>query len=257
MLEVRDVETYYGSSYVLQGVSLDVPDGSLVALLGRNGVGKTTLVRSIMGLTPAASGSIVLAGVDITATPTHLITRMGVGLVPQGRLIFPTLTVEENLMIGVDPSHQDDWTLGRVYSLFPNLAARRRNRGSQLSGGEQQMLAIGRALMTNPRLLLLDEPSEGLAPMLVRQVAETIRRLRSKGMSILLVEQNLHLALELADRVYIMTKGRVVYEGLPDELAGDDRTKEEQLGIGGEQGPDFGAGFDGVLPKALSEQSET
>ena len=239
MLEVRDVETYYGSSYVLQGVSLDVPDRSLVALLGRNGVGKTTLVRSIMGLTPAASGSVVLDGVDITATPTHLITRRGVGLVPQGRLIFPTLTVEENLTIGVRPSHPGDWTLDRVCSLFPNLAVRRRNRGSQLSGGEQQMLAIGRALMTNPRLLLLDEPSEGLAPMLVRHVAETIRRLRSEGMSILLVEQNLHLALELADKVYIMTKGRVVYEGLPDELARDDRIKEQELGIGGEGGPDL------------------
>jgi branched-chain amino acid transport system ATP-binding protein len=239
MLEVRDVETYYGSSYVLQGVSLDVPDRSLVALLGRNGVGKTTLVRSIMGLTPAASGSIALDGVDITATPTHLITRRGVGLVPQGRLIFPTLTVEENLTIGVRPSRPGDWTLDRVCSLFPNLAVRRRNRGSQLSGGEQQMLAIGRALMTNPRLLLLDEPSEGLAPMLVRQVAETIRRLRNEGMSILLVEQNLHLALELADKVYIMTKGRVVYEGLPDELARDDRIKEQELGIGGEGGPDL------------------
>jgi branched-chain amino acid transport system ATP-binding protein len=188
-----------------------VPDRSLVALLGQNGVGKTTLVRSIMGLTPAASGSIVLGGIDITATPTHLITRMGVGLVPQGRLVFPTLTVEENLMIGVRASHQGDWILDRVCFLFPNLAARSRNRGSQLSGGELQMLAIGRALMTNPRLLLLDEPSEGLAPMLVRQVAETIRQLRSQGMSILLVEQNLHLALE----------------------------KEQELGIGGEGGPDL------------------
>jgi len=235
MLEVRGVETFYGSSYVLQGVSLDVPDRSLVALLGRNGVGKTTLVRSITGLTPAASGAILLDGVDITATPTHLITRMGVGLVPQGRLIFPTLTVEENLTIGVRPSRRGDWTLDRVCALFPNLAARRGNRGSQLSGGEQQMLAIGRALMTNPSLLLLDEPSEGLAPMLVRQVADTIRRLRSEGMSILLVEQNLHLALEVADRVYIMTKGRVVYEGLPDELAKDEQTKAQQLGIGGER----------------------
>jgi branched-chain amino acid transport system ATP-binding protein len=235
MLEVRDIETYYGSSYVLQGVSLDVPDRSLVALLGRNGVGKTTLVRSIMGLTPAAAGSIVLAGVDITAAATHRITRMGVGLVPQGRLIFPTLTVEENLTIGVRPSRQGDWTLERAFALFPHLAARRRNRGNQLSVGEQQMLAIGRALMTNPRLLLLDEPSEGLAPMLVRQVAQTIRRLRTEGMSILLVEQNLRLALELADTVYIMTKGRVVYEGLPDQLAKDERTKEQLLGIGGER----------------------
>jgi len=235
MLEVRGVETYYGSSYVLQGVSVDVPDRALVALLGRNGVGKTTLVRSIMGLTPAASGSILLAGVNITATATHLITRMGVGLVPQGRFIFPTLTVEENLTIGVRASSQGDWTLERVFALFPHLAARRKNRGNQLSGGEQQMLAIGRALMTNPRLLLLDEPSEGLAPMLVRQVADTVRRLRTEGMAILLVEQNLRLALELADRVYIMTKGRVVYEGLPAELARDERTKEVHLGIGSEQ----------------------
>jgi len=240
MLEVRDVETYYGSSYVLQGVSLAVWDRSLIALLGRNGVGKTTLVRSITGLTPAASGSIVFDGVDITATPTHLITRMGVGLVPQGRLIFPTLTVEENLTIGVRSGRKGEWTLDRIYTLFPNLEARSRNRGNQLSGGELQMLAIGRALMTNPSLLLLDEPSEGLAPMLVRQVAETIRRLRSEGMSILLVEQNLHVALELADKVYIMTKGRVVYEGLPEELGRDEQTKEQELGIGAEQGADPG-----------------
>ena len=233
MLRVREVETYYGSSYVLQGASLEVADGSLVALLGRNGVGKTTLVRSIMGLTPAASGSIVFDEVDITAAPTHVIARMGVGLVPQGRMIFPTLTVEENLTLGARCSGSDGWTLDRIWALFPNLAARRSNRGTELSGGEQQMLAIGRALMTSPRLLLLDEPSEGLAPMMVRQVAETIHRLRNEGMSILLVEQNLRLALQLADKVYIMTKGRVVYEGLPDELAKDERTQAQQLGIGG------------------------
>ena len=232
MLRVREVETYYGSSYVLQGASLEVADGSLVALLGRNGVGKTTLVRSIMGLTPAASGSIVFDEVDITAAPTHVIARMGVGLVPQGRMIFPTLTVEENLTLGARPG-SDGWTLDRIWALFPNLAARRSNRGTELSGGEQQMLAIGRALMTSPRLLLLDEPSEGLAPMTVRQVAETIHRLRNEGMSILLVEQNLRLALQLADKVYIMTKGRIVYEGLPDELAKDERTQAQQLGIGG------------------------
>ena len=235
MLEVRDVETYYGSSYVLQGVTLDVPDRALVGLLGRNGVGKTTLVRSIMGLTPAAAGAIVLAGVNITATATHRITRMGVGLVPQGRMIFPTLTVEENLTIGVRAAAQGPWTLERVFALFPHLAARRRNRGNQLSGGEQQMLAIGRALMTDPKLLLLDEPSEGLAPLLVRQVADTIRQLRAEGMAILLVEQNLRLALALADKVYIMTKGRVVYEGLPDQLDQDERTKEQLLGIGTER----------------------
>jgi branched-chain amino acid transport system ATP-binding protein len=233
MLDVRSVETYYGSSYVLQGVSLDVPDRSLVALLGRNGAGKSTLVRSIMGLTPAASGSISFDGVDITALSTHLISRMGVGLVPQGRMIFPTLTAQENLTIGVRSSGRDGRMLDRVWALFPNLAARRSNRGSQLSGGEQQMLAIGRALATNPRLLLLDEPSEGLAPMLVRQIAETIRQLRTEGMSILLVEQNLGLALELADKVCIMSKGRVVYAGLPRELAKDERAKEQHLGIGG------------------------
>jgi branched-chain amino acid transport system ATP-binding protein len=235
MLEARGVETYYGSSYILQGVSLDVPDQSLVALLGRNGVGKTTLVRSITALTPAAGGTISLNGVNITAKPTNVITKMGVGLVPQGRWIFPTLTVEENLTVGARGSGKDGWTLDRVYSLFSNLANRRKNRGNQLSGGEQQMLAIGRALMTNPKLLLLDEPSEGLAPIIVRQVAETIRKLRGEGMSILLVEQNLRLALEFADKIYIMTKGRVVYEGLPAELDKDEKAKELYLGIGGEK----------------------
>jgi branched-chain amino acid transport system ATP-binding protein len=235
MLRVRDVETYYGRSYVLQGVSLEVPDRSLVAVLGRNGVGKTTLVRSIMGLTPPAAGSVELDGVELSAMPANLIARLGVALVPQGRMIFPTLSVAENLTIGVRPGARGGWTLERVYGLFPNLATRARNRGNELSGGEQQMLAIGRALLTNPRLLLLDEPSEGLAPILVRQVAETIRHLRSEGMSILLVEQNLRLALEFADKVHIMTKGRMAYEGLPADLASDEQTKEQLLGIGTER----------------------
>jgi branched-chain amino acid transport system ATP-binding protein len=236
MLEVREVETYYGKSYVLQGVSLDVPDRSLVAILGRNGVGKTTLIRSIMGLTPAAAGRIRFDGLDITGMPANLIARRGVAWVPQGRMIFPTLTVEENLTVGVHASPRGAWTLDRIYGLFPNLSTRAHHRGNELSGGEQQMLAIGRALMTNPKLLLLDEPSEGLAPMLVRQVAETIRRLRMEGMAILLVEQNLHLALEFADKVYIMIKGRVAYEGLPADVARDEQTKEQLLGIGSEQG---------------------
>ncbi len=235
MLEVRDIETYYGRSYVLQGVSLVVPDRSLIAVLGRNGVGKTTLIRSITGLTPPASGTIRFDGVDIAGKPANVVARMGVGLVPQGRMVFPTLTVEENLTIGVRPSNKGPWTLDRVYSLFPNLKRRARNRGNELSGGEQQMLAIGRALMTNPRLLLLDEPSEGLAPMLVREVAETIRRLRGEGIAILLVEQNIRLALEFADKVHIMTKGRVAYEGLPADLANDEQTKEQLLGIGTER----------------------
>lgn len=231
-LRVIDVETYYGDSYVLQGVSLEVPSGSLVALMGRNGVGKTTLIRSIMGLTPARSGKILLDDVDITRLRTDAIARMGVGLVPQGRHVFPSLTVKENLLIGVRGGMQGGWTLDKIYELFPNLAARERHRGNQLSGGEQQMVAIGRALMTNPRLLLMDEPSEGLAPLLVQQVGQVIRRLREKGISILLVEQNLHLALDLAEKIYIMVKGKIVYEGLPEELDRDDTVKRTYLGIG-------------------------
>lgn len=233
-LQVIDVETYYGDSYVLQGVSLEVPDGGLIALMGRNGVGKTTLIRSIMGLTPARSGKILLDDVDITRLRTDTIARMGMGLVPQGRHVFPSLTVKENLLIGVrrGSQTQDGWTLDRIYELFPNLAARERHRGNQLSGGEQQMVAIGRALMTNPRLLLMDEPSEGLAPLLVQQVGRVIRRLRDQGISILLVEQNLRLALDLADKIYIMVKGRVVWEGLPAELDRDEVVKRTYLGIG-------------------------
>lgn len=231
MLEVRDVETYYESSYVLQGVSLDVPDGLLVAVLGRNGVGKTTLIRTVMGLTPPASGKIDFDGRDITRAAPESVAHAGIGLVPQGRMIFPTLTVEENLLIGARDGAGTGWGLDRVYDLFPNLTQRKTNRGSQISGGEQQMLAIGRALMTNPRLLLLDEPSEGLAPLLVREIARAIKEARGEGLSVLLVEQKLRFALELADYVYVMSKGRIVFQGEPHSLANDRSAQEEFLGV--------------------------
>lgn len=231
MLEVRDVETYYESSYVLQGVSLDVPDSLLVAVLGRNGVGKTTLVRTLMGLTPPASGKIDFDGRDITRAAPESVAHAGIGLVPQGRMIFPTLTVEENLLIGARDGAGTGWGLDRVYDLFPNLTQRKMHRGSEISGGEQQMLAIARALMTNPRLLLLDEPSEGLAPLLVREIARAIKEARGQGLSVLLVEQKLQFALDLADYVYVMSKGRIVFQGEPDSLASDRSAQEEFLGI--------------------------
>ncbi|GBD28530.1 High-affinity branched-chain amino acid transport ATP-binding protein LivF [bacterium HR31] len=230
-LRVEDVHTYYGDSYVLQGVSLRVAPGQLVAVLGRNGVGKTTLIRSVVGFTPPRSGRIRFRGTDITHLPSHVIARMGVGLVPQGRRIFPSLTVEENLVVAARPDSGDAWTLGRVYELFPRLRERAHHRGNKLSGGEQQMLAIARALMTNPKLLLMDEPSEGLAPKLVLDLAETLVQLKERGLSILMVEQNLPLALRLADYVYVMSKGTVVFEGTPDEVRRAEAVRQRYLGV--------------------------
>jgi branched-chain amino acid transport system ATP-binding protein len=231
MLTVSDLETYYGSSYVLQGISIEVPDGTLVSVLGRNGVGKTTLVKTIIGLVAARSGTVTFDDADISHWAPEDIARRGIAFVPQGRMIFPTLTVEENLLIGARQTEYGDWTIDRVYDLFSNLAARKNNRGTQLSGGEQQMLAIGRALMTNPKLLLLDEPSEGLAPLLVQQVSEAINVARGPGVSVLLVEQKLRFALNLSDRVYLMTKGKVVYEGDPSQLSRDKEAQERYLGL--------------------------
>ncbi len=230
-LRVEDVHTYYGDSYVLQGVSLRVASGQLVAVLGRNGVGKTTLVRSVVGFTPPRRGRVWLLGEEITHRPSHVIARMGVGLVPQGRRIFPSLTVEENLVVAGRPSGGNGWTLERVYELFPRLRERAGHRGGKLSGGEQQMLAIGRALMTNPKLLVMDEPSEGLAPKLVLDLAHTLLRLKERGLSILMVEQNLPLALRLADSVYVMSKGTVVFEGTPDELRRAEGVRQRYLGV--------------------------
>jgi branched-chain amino acid transport system ATP-binding protein len=231
MLIIDQIHTYYGHSHVLQGVSLQVQPGETVALLGRNGVGKSTTINSIIGFTPPRRGRIGLFGTDATAWPPHRVARLGVGLVPQDRGIFPTLTTRENLMLAAREAEHHGWTLDQVLALFPPLAARLKNLGSQLSGGEQQMLAIARALMTNPRLLLLDEPSEGLAPVFVTEIRQIIDQLRQEGLSILLVEQNLPLALTVSDRIYVMSKGRIVFEGTPAELGQQTELMHRYLGV--------------------------
>jgi branched-chain amino acid transport system ATP-binding protein len=230
LLVVEDIHTYYGASYVLQGVSLSVEQGSVIALLGRNGVGKTTTIRSIIGFTPARRGRIVFKGADITREPTYAIARRGVGLVPQGRRIFGSLTVEEQITLGAD-RRQARWVLERLYGLFPRLNERRRQRAITLSGGEQSMLSIGRALLMNPDLLLLDEPTEGLAPLVVDQVAATIQELKREQQTILLVEQDLSLALELADYLYIMNKGAIVFKGKPEDLRENHGVQSQFLGV--------------------------
>ena len=232
MLEVTDLHTYYGESHVLQGVSLAVGPGEVVGILGRNGMGKTTLIRSIIGFTPPRRGTVRFKGADITRWPSFRAVERGMGLVPQGRRVFPTLTVRENLEVAYrNRPPSVPWTLERVYAMFPRLSERARNRANKLSGGEQQMLAIGRALMTNPDLLLMDEPTEGLAPLLVREVGRAIGELKRQGLSILLVEQNLPLALSLADRVHILSRGQIVHTCSPAELAADDAVKSRYLGV--------------------------
>jgi len=219
-LEARGIHTYYGKSHVLNGVGLSVAMGEIVALLGRNGAGKTTTLRSLIGLTPAREGTIRIFGHETRAWPPFRIAGLGVGYVPEGRRIFPNLTVEENLL--VPAARSGAWDLPRVYELFPRLRQRRANLGSQLSGGEQEMLAVGRALMLNPRLLLLDEPSQGLAPLVVADLFEVIASMRGSGIAVLLVEQNVRAAVQVADRVYVMDDGRVVYEGQAREFGGDE-----------------------------------
>ena len=236
MLEVRDIHTYYGDSYVLQGVSLKAEHGTVVAVLGRNGMGKTTLMRSIIGFTPPRRGQLWFKGVDITGLPPYRIARMGMGIIPQGRRIFPSLSVRENLDIAArrqsaKGSANKRWTLVRVFGLFPRLQERLLHSGGALSGGEQQMLASARALIGNPDFLLLDEPTEGLAPLLVRELGRVIRQLKEEGLSMLLVEQNLPFALQLADYVYVMSKGRIVYESPPHILAQNEEMKARHLGI--------------------------
>ena len=233
MIEVRDLHTYRGINYVLQGVSLTIADGVCTVLLGRNGMGKTTLVHSIMGLLRPRSGAITLGTEaqgteDLVGRAPFQIAQRGIALIPQGRRIFPSLTVEENLTLG---ARGGAWTLDRVYDLFGQLKQRRRNRGGQLSGGEQQMLAIGRALLTNPSLLLMDEPSEGLAPVIVEQIGEIIAGLRRDGLSIFLVEQNYGLAIDSADLIHILSNGRVVWHGTASELDRTAEVREAHLGI--------------------------
>jgi branched-chain amino acid transport system ATP-binding protein len=229
MLSVQDVHTYYGDSYILQGVDLDVSAGQVVALLGRNGVGKTTLARSIIGLTPARRGRILYNETDITRMPAHTIARLGIGLVPQGRRVFRSLSVKEHLQ--VTARGEGLWNFDKVVGLFPNLANRMRSLAGKLSGGEQQMLAAGRALVGNPGLLLMDEPTEGLAPLMVRELGRTIAQLKAAGTAILLIEQQLAFALRYADVVFIMSKGRIVHRCTPAELAADADTKARYLGV--------------------------
>ncbi|HET9855330.1 MAG TPA: ABC transporter ATP-binding protein [Methylomirabilota bacterium] len=228
MLEVDAIHTYYGESHVLHGVSLRVAPGEAVALLGRNGAGKTTAIRSIVGFTPPRAGRVRFEGQAIERWPAYRIARRGLALVPQGRRIFAPLSVRENLLLG---ARAPGWTLERVFGLFPRLRERQGQLGGTLSGGEQQMLAIGRALLTNGRLLLLDEPSEGLAPVIVREIGAILTALKAERLSLLLVEQNYHLALRVADRVYVMNKGQIVYEGTPAGLEADEEVKRRYLGV--------------------------
>jgi branched-chain amino acid transport system ATP-binding protein len=234
-LLVEDVHTFYGDSYVLQGVSLSLRKGSVAAVLGRNGVGKTTLMRTIIAFTPARRGRVVYAGRDITHLPAYRIAQAGVALVPQGRRIFASLSVRENLDIANGRSSggrgTSDWTRETVLELFPSLAERLSNRAATLSGGEQQMLAIGRALVANPRLMLMDEPTEGLSPYVVDEIKELIMGLKRRGLSILLVEQNVEFAFAVADLVYVMDKGRIVGTLTPAELAANEAMLETYLGM--------------------------
>ena len=228
-LEVEGVHTYYGESHVLQGVSLRVDPGEVLAILGRNGMGKTTLIRTIIGFTPPREGRVLYEGTEITRLPPFRMVALGMALVPQGRRVFPSLSVRENL--DVARRGEGRWSLEQVYALFPRLRERAGNRANKLSGGEQQMLAIGRALMSNPDLLLMDEPTEGLAPLLVREVGRVISELKRSGLSILLVEQNLALALSVADRVHVLSRGQIVHTGTPAELMRNDDVKTRYLGV--------------------------
>jgi branched-chain amino acid transport system ATP-binding protein len=237
VIEVQDLHTYRGINYVLQGVNLRIDDAACTVLLGRNGMGKTTLVNTIMGLLRPRQGAIMLDDEELVGKMPFQIARRGLALVPQGRRIFGSLTAEENLTLAArTPANGDGdrgraWTLERIYDLFPNLKERRRTMGGQLSGGEQQMLAIGRALLTNPRLLLMDEPSEGLAPVIVERIGEVLADLRRSGLGIFLVEQNYGLAIESADIVYILSNGQVVWQGTAAELEGADSVRETHLGV--------------------------
>src|SRR5688500_4741886 len=235
LLSVREIHTYYGDSYVLQGVSLEVPAGAIVAILGRNGMGKTTLIRSVAGLTPPREGEVTLRGRSMRGCPAYAVAQQGVALVPQGRRIFRSLTVRETLMLPTSAlarARPGRWNLAAVLEEFPQLAARIGHLGNSLSGGEQQMLAVGRALMANPDLILMDEPSEGLSPKLVEHVGDIMRRMRELGHAILLVEQNFALAMSVADHVYVLSAGRFVFEGSPGELQGARDILDQYVGVG-------------------------
>jgi branched-chain amino acid transport system ATP-binding protein len=232
MLELKNVHAFYGLGHILHGLSLSVSEGEVVALLGRNGAGKTTTLRSITGLTPPKSGQVLYKGAEISGLGPHVISRKGIAMVPETRDIFSYLTVKENLAIGERRGSR--WQMDSVLERFPGLKTRLGHKGRELSGGEQEMLAIARALMTGPELLLLDEPSQGLAPLVVSAVMDTIRELKSQRVSMLLVEQNAEMALQLADRVYVIDHGTVVFEGAPAQLRADANITATYLGVGGE-----------------------
>jgi len=227
------LHTYYGKSHILQGVNLEVAEGKITALLGRNGAGKTTTLRSLMGLTPPRQGRVTIFGADTTRWPTYRIAAAGVGYVPEGRRIFANLSVDENLKVPLERA--GPWTAQRIYELFPRLAQRKLNRGRQLSGGEQEMLSIGRALLLNPKLLMLDEPSQGLAPLVVREVFRIVSQMRTEGISVLLVEQNAMMSLEIADHAYVLDDGAVVYSGPARELAADEARVRALAGASAEE----------------------
>ena len=229
ILEVADIQTYYGHSHILHGVTMQVPEGRAVALLGRNGVGKTTTLRSIMGLTPPKEGRIIFQGKEIQKLPAFEISRLGIGYVPQGRRLFKSLTVMEHLEVYHRPGAR--WNPERALDFFPRLKERLNNKGDELSGGEQQMLAIARALVMNPDLVVMDEPTEGLAPLIVDEVGKLIKRLKEEGQAILLTEQKMRFALEIADEVYVMSKGQIVFHGTPDEVQNDEELKAVYLGV--------------------------
>ena len=233
LLDVENIETCYGLSQVLFGLSLSVRSGEMVTLMGRNGMGKTTTIRSIMGLTPARAGAIRFAGYETRRLPPYRIAQLGVGLVPEGRQIFPNLTVTENLIAASSNrlGSADPWTLAKIHALFPRLAERGNNMGNQLSGGEQQMLAIGRALMTNPKLLILDEATEGLAPLIREEIWNCLSMLKGRGQSVLVIDKNVANLAKIADRHYIIERGRTVWTGTSEQLVAEPDLQHRYLGI--------------------------
>jgi len=233
MLKVEDLHTYYGESHVLQGIDLSVAPAQCVAVLGRNGAGKTTTLRSVLGLTPARRGRVVFNGIDITRLPTHRIVKLGIAFVPEDRGIFPTVTVEEHLAIAYSASKHRPrrQPIEHVFEIFPRLAERRRSLGGQLSGGEQQMLAIGRALVAGPDLMILDEPSEGLAPVIIEKLEAVLKDVKASGIPVLLVEQNYHLATQLVDYVYVLSQGRVQFAGDTQSLITNEDIRRTYLSV--------------------------
>ncbi len=232
-LRAENLQTFYGKSQILHGVTLEVAEGGITTLLGRNGAGKTTTLRSVMGLTPPRAGCVEIFGRDTTRWPAFHVAALGVGYVPEGRRVFPNLTVEENLRVPLERG--GTWTIARIFQLFPRLAERRRNRGRQLSGGEQEMLAIARALLLNPRLLILDEPSQGLAPLIVRELFRIIAQMRDEGISVLLVEQNVRMSLNIADYAYVLDNGSICCAEPARELAADEARIEALAGASAEE----------------------